>query len=335
MTPIIEDAILGSDLDAKQFSLLNLAGLDPIPANLVQSDNPGLTDSRIPLDGSVTNASVAGGAAIDQSKLNLDGDIPPAWLGTAAGTAAQGDLAEYLSNKNQPNGYCGLNAGGKVAAAQLPGTAGSGTVTSVGLQLPLDFAISGSPVTAAGIIHVAWENVGAASWFGNPLAVPGNPHFINTPLPISLIPDFDTAQVTSGIFDPALLPVAVGLGVSHAPGIAPDPGDGSGGALATDYLARDMSYKPVPAIGPAYQPTIPDPTFGISPNLTGPVMVTAISTIKDVIFFYSLTSAATGFAEFPEAGYVSLPGGDSIWVYAAHPGYNNSNVVTMTNSNPP
>ena len=335
MTPILEDAVMGTDLDARHFDLLNIGTIDPPPPNLALSTDFRLTDAREPLPGSVTNASVAAGAAISQDKLDLSGDVPPAWIGTSSTTAARGDLAEYKSNKGQPGGYASLDAGGKVPAAQLPGATGTGTVTSVGLTMPAQFSVSGSPVVAAGTLAVAWANVADLSWFGNKSGAPAAPQFYTTPLPDSLIPSLDAAKVTSGIFGAALLPVAVGLGGSHAPGAVPDPGAGGGGALATDYLARDMSYKAAPSLGPTYQPTIPNPTFGASSNITGPVTVSVQSTIADAIFFYSLTSASTDFVEFPEVGYISLAAGAQVWVYAAHAGYNNSGVVTMTNTNPP
>src|SRR4029077_1047123 len=323
MTPIIEDSVLGSDLNCSEFSLSNLGGLDPLPPNLAQSDDPRLTDAREPLPGSVTNASVAPGAAIAQSKLDLSGPIPPAWLGTTADTAARGDLAEYLSNKGQPGGYAALDGSGKVPSAQLPAAVGTGTVTSVGLSMPGDFIVSGSPMTGAGPLSVAWDSVADLSWFGNKAGAPGPPQFYTSPLPPSLIPNLDASMVTTGVLGPALLPVAVRLAVSHAPGAVPDPGDGSAGALATDYLARDMSYKPKPSLGPTYQPTIPNPVLNISSNLTGPVTVSPSTTPSDVIFFYSLVGATSDFVEFPGSGYISLPGGDTVWVYAAHAGYNN------------
>jgi len=40
-----------------------------------------------------------------------------------------------------------------------------------------------------------------------------------------------------------------GLGAGHSTGLVPDPGDGTGGALATDYLARDATWKPIPGGG--------------------------------------------------------------------------------------
>lgn len=335
MIPLLDNAKLITDLDAGSFNLLNVGAFSPLPPNLVDTSDPALSDAREPLPGSVTNASVNAAAAIAQSKLNLDGTIPATWLGTASTQAAQGNLAEYLSNKNQPNGYAGLDGSGKILSANLPGTTGTGTVTSVGLSMPAQFSVSGSPVTNAGTLAASWVAVADNSWFGNKSGGAAAPQFYTTPLPTVLIPDLDTSKVVSGTFPSARLPVAVGLGVSHAAGAVPDPGDGTGGALATDYLARDMSWQPIPALGPTYQPTIPNPTLSPSGNITGPIIVAFSDSVNGVTFFYSTTSASTGFQEVPSTGYVSLAAGDTLWSYAARPGYVNSAVVSITNSNPP
>lgn len=336
MKPIVEDAVLGSDLDCRFFDLLNLGTFDPPPSNLVLSNDVRLTDAREPLPGSVTNASVASNAAIVQSKLSLDGNMPTSWFGTTNTTAARGDLAEYAAMKGQPNGFASLDGSGKVPPAQLPATTGTGTVTSVGLTMPSQFSVTGTPVVGAGTLAVGWNNVADLSWFGNKEGASAAPRFYTDPLPVALIPNLDAAKVVSGVFDTALVPPAVGVGASHAPGAVPDPGDGSGGALGTDYLARDMSFKPVPSLGPSYQPTIADPVLKTSTNVTGPLTVAPeASTIQNLVYFYSFTSASAGFQEFPSSGYISLPAGGDVWVYAAHSGYNNSNVVTKNNPNPP
>ena len=327
MTPIIENAILSTDLDGRFNDLLNIGELIPVPLNLATSDNPALSDSRTPLPGTVTDASVAPGAAIVQSKLSLNGVIPTAWLGTSSNQAARGDLAEYVANKNQPNGYAGLDGSGKIPNANLPGTTGTGTVTSVGLAMPAAFTVSGSPVISAGVISVGWAAVTDLSWFGRNAGSSGAPQFYTTPLPPSLIPALDASIVTSGVFGAALLPVAIGLGVTHAPGAVPDPGDGTVG-LASDYLARDMTFKGVPLIGPPFQPIIPNPTFvaGVGPGY--PVAWSILSSVPGATIFYSLTSGTSGFSELPDSGFVSVPVAGTLYAYAAHAGYNNSAVVS-------
>src|SRR5262252_2213890 len=156
MIPLLESAKLATDLDANLFAFLNLGAVSPPPPNLAPSTDPRLTDAREPLPGSVTDASVAVGAGIVQSKLNLDGNIPPAWLGFGSGFAAPGDLVEYVANKGQPNGYASLDSGGKIPAGQVPTAVGTGTVTSIGITMPAQFSISGSPVTGAGTLGVSW-----------------------------------------------------------------------------------------------------------------------------------------------------------------------------------
>lgn len=335
MTPILENAELSTDLDAQLHNILNLGLLSPPPAGLVLSTDSRLSDARVPLDGSVTDSSVAVGAAIAQSKLDLDGNIPAAWLGTGATQAAQGNLAEYLANKGQPNGYASLDSGGKVPSAQMPATAGAGTVTSVGLTMPAQFAVSGTPVTGAGTLAIAWNTVADQSWFGNNSGGVAAPQFYTTPLPASLIPSLDASVVTSGTLSAARLPVAVGIGIGHLPGAVPDPGPSGGGALATDYLARDMTYKPAPTIGPTYQPTLATPTINPAPNLTGAVVVTVTADPATQVILYSLTASTGPFVEFPSVGYVSVPTGPTtVYVYVAAAGFNNSAIASWTNNNP-
>lgn len=249
MSQNIDNAVLGTDLDADGLNIKNLGALNPVPSNIVETSDPRLSDNRTPLDGSVTDAKVAPGAGITQDKLSLNGSIPLPWLGDSASQAAQGNLTEYLSKKGQPNGYAELDGAGKVPAGQMPTGAGFGTVTSVGLSVPGVFTMTGdpSPIVGAGAFAFDWITQAAEAWFGNPFAFPAAPQFNTAPLPPGLIPSLDASILVSGTLLAALLPIAIGLGAAHAIGAVPDPGDGSGGALASDYLARDMSYKPIPA----------------------------------------------------------------------------------------
>jgi hypothetical protein len=334
MTPIIEDAVLGSDLNCQFHDLLNVNQLVPAPPGLVGDNDPRLSDPRIPIPGSVVDASVAIGAGIVQSKLSLNGTIPPAWLGTTSTTAAPGDQAEYLSHKNQPLGYAGLDSGGKVPAAQLPGTVGTGTVTSVALTMPSQFSVTGSPVTASGTISSVWATALDLSWFGNKEGAAGPPKFYTTPFPVALIPALDASIVTSGVFDPARLPVAIGLGVSHAAGAVPDPGSGIAGdgpmmgtEKPTDYLARDMTYKPVPVFGPSYQPVVPNPDLSI--GLGPPYPVTVSSTLAGASLFYSVDNSTSGFVPIVNGAAVLINPGQIVYAYASRTGYTNSAVVNM------
>jgi hypothetical protein len=68
-----------------------------------------------------------------------------------------------------------LQANGAATAPQVDcvdgttgGGGGSGTVTSVGLSLPAQFSVSGSPVTASGTLAATWQNQGANLFLAGP-----------------------------------------------------------------------------------------------------------------------------------------------------------------------
>ena len=327
MINAIDNGLLVTDFDAAGFSILNVDQLIPVPPNLVDTADARLTDAREPLFGSVTNASVAVGAAIYQDKINFNGDVPTGWLGTTATTAAQGDLVEYLTNKNVAGGYAGLDNTGKVDAAQLPADIGTGTVTSVDLTMPVEFVVTGNPVIASGTLAVAWDTIPDGSWFGNKTGGAAVPSFTTDPLPISLIPDLDAAKITTGTFDAALLPVAVGVGGSHAPGIVPDPGAAGD---ATDYLARDMTYQPLPTIGAAYQPVVTDPVLTAVGAIPGASIVLVSSTVSGATYLYKTTTTVPTYVEVADSLNITVPTGEEVSVYGGKAGYTNSAEVTLT-----
>jgi len=330
MIPIIEDAVLGTDLDAQFHSLLNVKSFDPVPPNLVTSDDLRLNDVREPLPGSVVNASVAADAAIDQSKINFNGMIPGTWLGSTFGTAAPGDLAEYISNKNVPGGYAGLDSTGKIPVATLPDSVGLATVTSVGITLPPQMVLlpgSTNPITGSGTFKIGWLPMSDAAWFGALAA--GAPDYQYGPIPVALVPNLNTAQVTSGIFDTDRLPLAHGVGGTHAPGMVKDPGTTG---LATDYFGRDCNWHAAPVVAAGYQPVIPALTLTKAADGTD-FKVTATTTVADVTYFYSFTDPAVtpAFHEFTNGNYIIVaPGNPNVWVYASRVGWSNSAVAHIT-----
>jgi hypothetical protein len=99
MTPIIEDSVLEDHLDCQNFDLRNVGQFYPVPAGLVGTNDPALSDPRTPPIGSVTDFHVNAIAAIAQQKLLFNGAPPPDWVGNGSGQMAAGDLAEHLSNK--------------------------------------------------------------------------------------------------------------------------------------------------------------------------------------------------------------------------------------------
>ena len=208
--------------------------------------------------------------------------------------------------------------------------------------MPPEFAVTGSPVTQSGTISSVWATAANLSWFGNMEGAAGQPRFYNTPFPLALIPDLDASKVASGILAPARIPIAVGLGVGHASGAVPDPGGvvippgfapGPGGGpdpnavQTSDYLARDMTYKPLPLIGPVYQPVCPGPTLIISNG--PPYLVTVSSSLNGASLFYSVDDPYRGFTPIASGGQVSINSGQTLYAYTSKVGYTNSNIVSI------
>lgn len=301
-------------LDANEKHIINLADDQPVPASFVSSLDSRLTDTRVPTDLSVTNAKVSASAAIVQSKLLLNGVIPVAWIGTTATTVAQGNLAEYVAMKGAANGYAPLGADSKIDGVYLPASAGTGTVTSVALALPAFITVTGSPVTTSGTLTGTLANQAAASWFGNATGGSTTPSFNTSALPVGLIPSLNASIITAGTLVAARLPVAVGVGASHAIGAVPDPG---ASGTATDYLARDMTYK---SIGVTGQPSGTTTLSGAAPDIDWALTTTFKQTLSaNTTYTFSgvadgwsvmiaITNTASNFvANFP--GTVKWPGG--------------------------
>jgi hypothetical protein len=75
----------------------------------------------------------------------------------------------------------------------------AGTVTSVGLSAPAEFAVTGSPVSTSGTLALAWANEAANKILAGPTSggagTPGFRTMVNADLPVPL----NTTYVTSGI----------------------------------------------------------------------------------------------------------------------------------------
>lgn len=333
MTPQLENSILGSDVDFQNHAFRNIGEILPVPSGLVSSNDPRLSDQRNVTNQSVTNDSVADTAGIVQSKLSLTETMPAAWIGSAIQQAAQGDLVERVANKGNASGYAPLNIDGKLPVAYLPSTGPqAGTVTYVDLKTVPEWDVTGGPVLVTGALGVTWKNVPDNSWFGAQVA--GAPSFLTKKLPIGLIPSLSAAKFSTGIFALPRLPVAIGIGVNHATGMVPDPGDGSKGS-GTDYLGRDMTYKHFDS-DLSYQPTLNNVNIFLNTYLSP---TTAYVTIRSMVpgseLFY-MVSPNTTFKHLestnPNDVHITIMAnvGDKINAYSAKAGYNNSNIAAYT-----
>lgn len=166
------------------------------------------------------------------SHTHLAADIPatvlystgsysnPSWLTSLAGSKISGAVptatALAANGTNCPAGQVplGVDASGNAEGCWTPsGGGGSGTVTSVGLSMPSQFAVSGSPVTTSGTLTAAWNTQTANTVFAGPgsggAAAPTFRALVAADLPAS-------AVLTTGSYsDPAWLTLTkskVGLG---------------------------------------------------------------------------------------------------------------------------
>lgn len=319
----LDNGLLLGDLEASNLNLLNVAFLDGTNSGLIESDDSRLSDARPILDGTVYDWAVADDAAIDQSKLDFGGDIPTNWLGTTDTTAAQGDLVERLANKDQLNGYAGLDVNGKVASGTVA-LSGTGRVTDIHFSMPYHFDVSETVAGTDRKLGGAWFPVQPYSYLGT---LNNEIGFYAETFDISLIPNLDAAKITTGTISVDRLPQAAGVGGDHAVGLVPAPGDGTTtiGQLATDYLARDMTYRRMD-ISVAYQPTIPDPAITVQSIFNGIAHIHITESLKGATKFYSENNDP-----FQETdGEFNVPVGTKISAYAAKDGWNNSQVVSYT-----
>lgn len=96
-----------------------------------------------------------------------------------------------------------VDAQGRVAAASSTGIAGSagGTVVSVGLSLPSEFTVTGSPVTYSGTFNGAWAVQAANLVLASPNSASGTPSFralVNGDIPAALSGKTITSSTVDG-----------------------------------------------------------------------------------------------------------------------------------------
>ena len=322
----IDNGLLLTDMDGAFFRIRNLGVTHDI--DLVETDDPEMSDARIILPGTITDDSVADDAGIDQSKLDLPGPIPILWFGTDDIHAAQGDLVQPNSAKDQVNGYAGLGLDGKLGTGKVP-TSGTGTLHQIDINFPVgEITIMPGSSTTLRTFDTFWMAQDANTWLGNISGATGVPRFTPVELPLALIPDFDANKIGSETFDPERLPTAVGVGVDHAPGMLPDPGPAITNTQGSDYFARDMTFKPMVTMV-INQPTLPSPSISIQSYYRIKAYVNITAPFDGVALFYSVDGDP-----FVEVTATTLPlicaVGASVSAYGARDGYNNSDIVMYT-----
>ena len=330
MIRAIDNGKFVTNLDANHLLIRNLGAITPPPPNLIGTDDPRLTDARSVPDGSVTDDSVADDAAISQFKLVFDPDgLPLTWLGSSSTQAAQADLVQLLTGRDQPGGYSSLTLDGKLPSGTTP-TLGTGTLHTIDIQMPLGEVTMTQDITGTDTLMTGyWSAQGPETWFGNLSGGVAAPTFEDGRLfPVDLIPGFDASRIISGTFSMDQLPMATGVGPSHSAGLLPSPGstDTDSTAQPDDYLGRDMEYhamKPVVST----QPTLPPPSISLQSMKGNEGYINITSGLANTTLFYKTgADVFTEISKFP----LILTSGTIISAYVAKIGYNNSNIATYT-----
>jgi hypothetical protein len=136
----------------------------------------------------------------------------------------------------------------------------AGTVTSVGLALPAEFTISGSPVTSSGTLTGAWATQTANKVFAGPgsggAAVPGFRALVTADLPAGIMTSISTTAPITGCAAPCTSTATIGIdpfnSTAPAPGAVPD----ATAAGAGTYLDKGGNW------------TVPSGTGATSPLTT-------------------------------------------------------------------
>ncbi|KVR43366.1 hypothetical protein WK18_18165 [Burkholderia ubonensis] len=149
---------------------------------------------------------------------------------------------------------------------------GAGTVTSVGLTMPSQFAVSNSPVTGSGTLTAAWNNQSAAQVLAGPASG------------AAAAPTF-RALVGSDI------PPFTGSGASHTTGGVPDPGSTAG---STRFLREDSTWAVPPGSGGGGGTvTSVGGTGGVETDQASGVAITSSGNVRANLLPSVVTSAHT------------------------------------------
>ena len=148
----------------------------------------GSTASQVTILGTSNQITVANGNGNGNPTLSITSNpilpgvegvvLPSGGTSDRSGTPTNGEI-RYNTDLAVFEGYANNNWGAIVT--------GSG-VTSVGLTMPSDFSVSGSPITSAGTFGVSWASATANHVFAGPDGTSGTPAFralVNDDLPVS------------------------------------------------------------------------------------------------------------------------------------------------------
>jgi hypothetical protein len=129
-------------------------------------------------------------------------------VGDIAGAAAlNGDATQNFNVKNATGTQHALPLA-QADARYAPIGGGGGGVSSVGLALPVDFTVTGSPVTTAGTLTASWASRTASTFLAAPTGAAGTPVF--RPIAAADVPTLNQNTTGTAAGLSATLPIASG-----------------------------------------------------------------------------------------------------------------------------
>ena len=136
------------------------------------------TVTSINLSSSVSGLSFSGGPITTSGTISLSG-VPTLAANLQGGAANRIpyqtaiDTTGFITAPAVVDTFLKWNG----SAYEWSSLAGAGTVTSVGLSLPSDFTVTGSPVTSSGTLSGAWATQTANKFLASPDGTSGSPSF--------------------------------------------------------------------------------------------------------------------------------------------------------------
>jgi hypothetical protein len=120
------------------------------------------------------NGNVTDGGAAAGTVTSIALTMPTEFAVAGSPVTSNGTFAITKNNEaantfwGAPNGAAGVPVFRPLVMADLPSAVGTGTVTSVGLSLPAEFTVTGSPVTTSGTLTVTKANETANTVWAGP-----------------------------------------------------------------------------------------------------------------------------------------------------------------------
>jgi hypothetical protein len=223
---------------------------------LVAADIPTLNQNTTGTAGNVTGtvAVANGGTGLTSTPANGALDI-------GNGTGFTRTTLTAGSNISITNSSGGIT----IAATGL----GTGTVTSVGLALPADFTISGSPVTSTGTLTATYASQTANKFLASPNGSTGTPSY--RAIVAADIPTLN--QNTTGTAANVTGTVAIANGGTGATTQQAGINALAGSTTSGQYLRGNGTNVTMSAIQAADVPTLNQNTTGNAANVTGTVAI--------------------------------------------------------------